>query len=202
MTGKGEKSKELLTRKTAAILSFLRENELGKAASKLQKYLEKDGFKFPDESEAIEGRWKWIEVEEESSSEEEESESDDESETEEESSEEEDESEEESEEDDDHVVKKKDSTSKKVRKDAERREVDEDMPNHEIAETKKKSVGRSVSFSDEIQERILSPHRDLKKQLFFSKTELRQFKMEAQEERLREQMAQASAAFGITLPVI
>ena len=74
------KNKTLLTQQTAAILEFLRENELEKAATKLQKQLEKDGFQFPQDKG--EGRWKWIEEDFTSSSEEEESDSDDESESE------------------------------------------------------------------------------------------------------------------------
>lgn len=204
------KNKELLTQQTAAILHFLRENALEKAATKLQKQLEKDGFRFPDEKGDVEGRWKWIDQDVASSSEEEESDS--ESESEEESSDEE--STDESEEEDEELKSKTETRNRekdgkaaaKIKSDANTDSSIDQMANGKRTETqdetKKASVGRSVSFSDDVQERIVTPHKDLKKKLFFSKSELRQFKMEAQEEKLREQMAQASAAFGITLPGI
>jgi len=199
--------KALLTQQTAAILTFLKENEMTKAADKLRKQLEKDGFKYAKNAE-LDGHWKWVEEEEEESSSEEEdsdSSSDEESETEEESSEEEEESEEEESEEEESVSKK--SSGKNIS-----RTKSDDTPLKPPSDTaadeapsvgaKKKGFGRSVSFSDEVQERILSPCKDkeLRKKLFFSKAELRQIKMEAQEEKLNEQMAAASAAFGITLP--
>ena len=204
------KNKTLLTQQTAAILEFLRENELEKAATKLQKQLEKDGFQFPQDKG--EGRWKWIEEDFTSSSEEEESDSDDESESEEESSAEE--SEDESDVDEQKLNAKAESNNRKkdgkaagnIESDADTERSIDQKPTGKSSETseypKKATIRRSVSFSDEVHERILTPHKDLKKKLFFSKSELRQFKMEAQEEKLREQMAQASAAFGITLPGI
>lgn len=205
------KNKELLTHQTAAILDFLRENSLEKAATKLQKQLEKDGFRFPDEKGDVEGCWKWIEQDVASSSEDEESDS--ESESEEESSDEEskDESEEEEQElkskTENRKEKKDGRAAAKVESDADTDSSIDQTPESKRSETlveatKKATISRSVSFSDDVQERIVTPHKDLKKKLFFSKSELRQFKMEAQEEKLKEQMAQASAAFGITLPGI
>jgi hypothetical protein len=64
-----------------------------------------------------------------------------------------------------------------------------------------RAFGRSVSFSEDIEERILSPRKpNLKKKLYYDKNELRRFKMEHAEEKLKESMAQASATLGVNLP--
>lgn len=178
------KAKIVLTQQTAAIVIFLKLSKLEKAAGKLQKQLEKDGFDFSDADEKLEGRWKWINSNEDSDSSEDASESSEEEST---SVEEEDSESSEEEEDDDD---------------------DEDEDDFKISfkacdESEiKKEFSRNVSFSDKVCEHFLSPRKDLKAKLFYSKSELRQFKMEQQQERLEEQMAQASAAFGISLPSI
>lgn len=182
MRDESDNEKELLLHQSAAILAFLNEQGLEKAASKLQKQLVKE-FGRSEMPEIPNGKWIWssneVDIEGDYESETEESES---SSEEEESSSEEEES---SEEDDDDDGDDED--------DEESEEVDEEEAFN--GETQRKSV----SFDENVQEQVLSPRKPYKKELYYDRTELQRFKIERNEEKLKEAMAEASATLGVAL---
>jgi hypothetical protein len=221
-----EKTKQaLLIQQTAAILVFLNENDLGQAAEQLKIELcKKFGADFPKQEKLI-GHWEWVidtdasndeqdESDEDSSSSsgEYETDSNDDKSDEKTSSEYETDSEEESEEEIEKKAEPDIAINKKVdvapvqlmqnkRGFGRSNSMDIDKPKEitPIRPGGRRGLGRSVSFDDNPpQETILAPvQREERKKLFYSKSQILQFKADKSQEEMEEKMKEAMGTMGL-----
>jgi len=185
----GNENEEELFHQVIGVHRFLVEKGYEKVANKLLKELNEKNEKIPDE---LDGEWKWIShveyVTDSSSSEEDESSSE--------------ESESESEDDESASDDYKSPVQAKARKIG----IEDDLAT-------KNEQRRSIKFSDDVDERIVSPKKTWKasekRACFYDKNDMQRFnrenrlnKSEEAQMKLEELIAATGATMGVAMPPI